>query len=118
MAGRLLVVNHEPTTGRALQGALALEGYDVILATDDGEALDVVQAGDPDAVIVDVLDSDARGAALCRRVRDLSPQLPVLMLGAGDTVVERTGGLSARCCRARSSSRPFGASTSDRAPTP
>jgi two-component system, OmpR family, response regulator MprA len=95
MAGRLLVVNDEPNTGRALQGALALEGFDVILATDDGEAVEVVQGRDPDAVIVDVVESDARGAALCRRLRDLSPRLPVLMLGAGDTVVQRTGGLAA-----------------------
>ena len=39
MVGRLLVVNDEPNTGRALQGALASEGFDVILATDDAEAL-------------------------------------------------------------------------------
>jgi two-component system response regulator MprA len=95
MAGRLLVVNDEPKTGRALQGALALEGFDVMLATDDGEALEVVEGTDPDAVIVDVVEPEARGAALCRRLREASPRLPVLMLGAGDTVVERTGGLAA-----------------------
>jgi DNA-binding response OmpR family regulator len=54
MAGRLLVVNDEPKTGRALQGALALEGFDVILAADDGEALEAVEDAQPDAVIVDV----------------------------------------------------------------
>jgi two-component system response regulator MprA len=95
MAGRLLVVNDEPKTGRALQGALALEGFDVMLATDDGEAVEVVEDTDPDAVIVDVVEPDARGAALCRRLREASPQVPVLMLGAGDTIVERTGGLAA-----------------------
>jgi two-component system, OmpR family, response regulator MprA len=95
MAGRLLVVNDEPNTGRALQGALASEGFDVILARDDAEALEAVQGTEPDAVIVDVVEPDARGTALCRRLREASPQLPVLMLGEGDTVVERTGGLAA-----------------------
>jgi two-component system, OmpR family, response regulator MprA len=95
MSGRLLVVNDEPNTGRALQGALASEGFDVVLAMDDGEALEVVQDTDPDAVIVDVAEPDARGAALCRRLRATSPRLPVLMLGARDTVVDRTGGLAA-----------------------
>ena len=96
MAGRLLVVNCEPNAGRALQGALALEGFDVILATDDVEALEVVQGGtEPDAVIVDVVEPDTKGAALCRRLRATSPGMPVLMLGAGDTVVARTGGLTA-----------------------
>jgi two-component system, OmpR family, response regulator MprA len=72
-----------------------LEGFDVILATDDGEALKAVQGAEPDAVIVDVVEPDARGAALCGRLRDASPRLPVLMLGAVGTVVERTGGLAA-----------------------
>jgi two-component system response regulator MprA len=95
MAGRLLVVNCEPNGGRALQGALALEGFDVVVANDDVEALEVVQGTEPDAVIVDVLEPDTKGAALCRRLRGASPGLPVLMLGAGDTVVARTGGLAA-----------------------
>jgi two-component system, OmpR family, response regulator MprA len=95
MSGRLLVVNDEPKSARALQGALASEGFDVILATDDGEALEAVQGAEPDAVIVDVVEPDAKGAALCRRLRAASPRLPVLMLGARDTDVERTGGLAA-----------------------
>jgi len=95
VAGRLLVVNDQPKTGQALQGALAQEGFDVILATDDAEALEVVQDEEPDAVIVDVVEPDADGAALCRRLREASPRLPVLMLGERDTVVEQTGGLAA-----------------------
>jgi two-component system response regulator MprA len=95
MAGRLLVVNDQPKTGQALQGALAQEGFDVILATDDAEALEVVQDEEPDAVIVDVFEPDAHGAALCRRLRETSPRLPVLMLGEPDAVVAHTGGLAA-----------------------
>src|SRR5262245_59031588 len=94
MAGRLLIVDDEPATGRALQGALTLEGFDAILVTDEAEVLDVVEETEPDAVIVDLGEPEARGAALCRRLRDASPRLPVLMVGAGDTAVERTGGLA------------------------
>src|SRR5262249_53827498 len=67
---------------------------DVILATDDAEALDVVRGEEPDAVIVDVVEPDADGATLCRRLRETSPRLPVLMLGERDSVVEQTGGLA------------------------
>jgi two-component system response regulator MprA len=95
MASRLLVVHDEPTTGKALQGALALEGFDVILATDDAEALEAVEGNEPDAVIVDVVEPDDRGAALCGRLRQTRPRLPVLMLGEHDAMVERTGGLAA-----------------------
>ena len=95
LAGRLLVVNCEPEAGHALEGALALEGFDVILATDAVEALELVQDTEPDAVIVDVAEPDTKGAALCRRLRETSPGLPVLMLGEGDTVLAHTGGLVA-----------------------
>jgi two-component system response regulator MprA len=94
MAGCLLVVNDEPKAARALQGALASEGFDVILVT-DGEAVAVVQDAQPDAVIVDVVEPDNGGATVCHRLREMSPQLPMLMLGPGDTLVERTGGLAA-----------------------
>ena len=95
MAECLLVVDDVPKTGRALRDALALEGFDVILATDEPEALEVVHRTEVDAVIVDLDGSDARGAAVCRRLRAASPELPVLMLGSGRTAVERTVGLTA-----------------------
>jgi two-component system, OmpR family, response regulator MprA len=95
MAARLLVVNCEPNAGRALQGALALEGFDVTLATDEAEALELVEDADPDAVIVDVADPDTTGVALCRRLRAAIPGVPVLLLGEEDTVVAHTAGLTA-----------------------
>ena len=95
MARRLLVVNDEPRRGKALQGALALEGFDVLLATDDSAALDVVEDEAPDAVIVDVRAPESHGAALCGRLRQARPRLPVLMLGGRDLESERTGVLAA-----------------------
>jgi two-component system response regulator MprA len=95
MASRVLVVHDEPSNGRALQGALSLEGFDVLLATDDAEAVDAVEEESPDAVIVDVHASDSRGAALCRRLRQVDPGTPLLMVGSPNTAVERTGGLVA-----------------------
>ena len=75
--------------------ALASEGFDAILATDENEALELVQRTEPDAAIVDVAEPDTRGAALCRGLRAAKPGMPVLLLGAGDTVVAHTGGLAA-----------------------
>jgi two-component system response regulator MprA len=77
----VLVVDDQPTSGSALQGALTLEGFDVVLAKDPRQALDVVEHAAPDAVIVDVGSRGDRGSELCRRVREASPRTPVLMLG-------------------------------------
>ena len=81
MASRVLVLNTEPWTGNALRSALALEGFDVVLASDAAEALHVVESEEPDAVILDVAASTAGGEALYRRLRQMRPRLPVLMLG-------------------------------------
>jgi two-component system, OmpR family, response regulator MprA len=81
MASRVLVLNTEPWTGNALRSALALEGFDVVLASDAAEALHVVESEEPDAVILDVAASSAGGEALYRRLRQMRPRLPVLMLG-------------------------------------
>src|SRR5262245_25748799 len=94
VSGRLLVVNCEPGAGRALQGALAAEGFDAVLATDEADALAFVRHTEPDAVIVDVAEPETRGATLCRQLREARPRLPRLMLGMRDPVVERTGGLA------------------------
>lgn len=94
MASRLLVVNDEPASAEALERALVVEGFDVVLAMDDAEAVDVAERQAPDAVLVDV-ECGARGAALCRRIRQAVPRIPVLLLGARDTSVERTRGLAA-----------------------
>jgi len=95
MAKRVLVVNDETDNGEALRGALALEGFDVLLATSDAEALGVVEWDEPDAVIVDVAPPRSRGAAVCLSLRAARPRLPLLMLGAGDTALELTGGIVA-----------------------
>jgi two-component system response regulator MprA len=95
MASRLLVVSDEPAGAQALGRALVLEGFDVFLATDDAEALDVAERQAPDVVLVDLVEADARGAALCRRLRQAVPRIPVLLVGARDTTVERTRGLVA-----------------------
>jgi two-component system, OmpR family, response regulator MprA len=95
MASRLLVVNDEPATAEALERALVLEGFDVFVATDDAEAVDVAERRAPDAVLVDVVETDGRAAALCRRLREAVPRIPVLLLGGRNTTADRARGLAA-----------------------
>jgi two-component system, OmpR family, response regulator MprA len=89
MTSRVLVLNAEPRTGAALQGALSLEGFQVLFASDHAGALRVVDREEPDAVIVDVAVSPTRGEALYRRLREARPWLPVLVVGTrGHGLVE------------------------------
>jgi two-component system response regulator MprA len=93
--GRLLVVDDERAVRDALRRALTLEGYDVELATDGGEALASLATDEPDAVILDVLMPELDGLVVCRRLREQGKRVPVLMLTARDAVGDRVAGLDA-----------------------
>src|SRR5207248_10005518 len=79
---RILVVDDERAVRESLGRALELEGYDVELAADGGEALYRLESVQPDAVILDVLMPGMDGLEVARRVRKAGNRVPVLMLTA------------------------------------
>jgi two-component system, OmpR family, response regulator MprA len=96
---RILVVDDEPAVRESLRRALALEGYDVELAADGGEALHrIEQSGagsEPDAILLDVLMPRVDGLEVARRMRATGSRTPILMLTARDQVADRVAGLDA-----------------------
>ena len=92
---RILVVDDEPAVREALKRALALEGYTVELAPDGREALRMLGAAAPDAVVLDLLMPEVDGLEVCRRVRAAGDQTPILILTARDAVGDRVAGLDA-----------------------
>jgi len=95
---KILVVDDEPAVRESLRRALSLEGYDVELAGDGAEALQRIEeglAGDPDAVVLDVLMPQVDGLEVARRMRERGSQTPILMLTARDQVADRVAGLDA-----------------------
>jgi two-component system, OmpR family, response regulator MprA len=92
---RILVVDDEPAVREAVERALRLEGHDVALAADGGQALDALDAWPPDAVVLDVLMPRVDGLEACRRMRGSGNRTPVLMLTARDAIRDRVAGLDA-----------------------
>ena len=92
---RILVVEDDAAVRDSLARTLRFEGYQVDTAGDGREALDVVRAGEPDAVILDVSMPRMDGLETCRRLRADGVVLPVLMLTARDSVGDRVAGLDA-----------------------
>ena len=95
MATRVLVVDDEPPVRDALERALSLEGYEVDLAENGGQALSKVATEEPDVMVLDVLMPGVDGLETCRRLRAEGHALPVLMLTARDAVSDRVDGLDA-----------------------
>jgi two-component system response regulator MprA len=92
---RILVVDDEQAVREALDRALRLDGYEVDLAGDGGEALAMIAKRPPDAVVLDLMMPQIDGLEVCRRLRAGGDRTPVLILTARDAVSDRVTGLDA-----------------------
>ncbi len=95
MSYRILVVDDEPTIRDAVGYALRGEGYDVEQLGSGEEALHAIESSKaPDLVVLDLMLPGLSGVEVCRRVRAGS-DVPILVLTARDTEVDRVIGLEA-----------------------
>jgi two-component system, OmpR family, response regulator MprA len=93
---KILVVDDERAVRESLRRALELEGYEIELAENGGDALARLEAEpEPDAVVLDVLMPGVDGLEVCRTIRRRGSRLPVLMLTARTQVEDRVEGLDA-----------------------
>ena len=81
MATRILVVDDEPNIIATIAPLLRARGYEVFSAMTGGAALDSVGRDKPDLMVLDLGLPDIDGAEVCRRVREASNVL-ILVLSA------------------------------------
>jgi DNA-binding response OmpR family regulator len=92
---KILAVDDEPNILLSLEYILEREGYDVHVAHDGEEALEVAERVHPDLILLDVAMPRRDGYEVCRLLRqrgDLSG-VRVLMLTAKGQPLERKKGL-------------------------
>jgi two-component system OmpR family response regulator len=92
---RILVVEDEPRLATLLRRGLTEEGHAVDLGGCGEDALAWLDAGDYDAIILDVMLPGIDGLKVCRRIRRARVQTPILLLTARDAVADRVAGLDA-----------------------
>jgi len=89
---RVLVVDDAEGIRTYLANLLELKGYDVDTAEDGRRALALIEGGAaPDVVILDVMMPGIDGVETLRRIREIDPEVPVVMLsvvGKASTIVE------------------------------
>ena len=81
--GTLLVVDDEPSIAKYMGLGLAREGYHVLTALSAEEGWEVFRQAAPQvrAVVTDIaMPGDWNGLELARRVREASPNTPVLLV--------------------------------------
>jgi len=92
MQKRLLVVDDDNEIRELLEFDLAQSGYIVDTAKDGLEGLNKAVASHYDLVLLDVMMPKMDGFEVCKNVKKTKPALPVLMLTAKGTIVDKTSG--------------------------
>jgi len=88
---RLLFVDDDAATRKAMGLGLKQDGFEVVLAASAEEALPIILSRPLDALITDVVMGGMSGLALLRKVRSLKPGLPVIVItgyGSVEAAVE------------------------------
>lgn len=79
---KILIVEDEPDMARGLQFNLEARGFEVVIARDGEEGYRAALAERPDLVLLDVMLPKRDGYEVCRALRKIRPELPILMLTA------------------------------------
>jgi two-component system, OmpR family, response regulator MprA len=95
LKARVLVAEDDRAVRDSIERALVFEGHDVSTATDGVEALEAVEKGSPDAIVLDVMMPRKDGLDVCRELRARGDRTPVLILTARHKVADRVSGLDA-----------------------
>ena len=92
---RLLIAEDERDLNRVISKRLESAGYSVDRCYDGREALDFLEVGEFDAVILDIMMPVLSGLDVLRTMRSNKNNTPVLLLTAKDSVADRVIGLDA-----------------------
>ncbi len=89
----ILLVEDEESLAAGLEYNLLEEGYRVVRAADGRQALERFEEVAVDLVILDIMLPYLGGFEVARRIRERSPQVPILMLTARAAPADRVEGL-------------------------
>ena len=70
MSYRILLIDHDPTGAERIERPLTDAGYDVTVATDAAEALDLLGRLRPDLVVIEALLPEKPGALICKEIKE------------------------------------------------
>lgn len=86
MKFNVLVIDDEKNIRTGLAAALKLDGYEVFLAADGNEGMDIALRGDIDLVITDLRMPGMSGEEVLKKVTSETPGVPVIVLTGHGTV--------------------------------
>ena len=90
---RILVVEDDEAIALALASALSTQNYVVDIAIDGEDGWALVGVSNYDLIVLDLMLPKLDGMSLCRKLRREGYQMPILLLTAKDTNIDKVIGL-------------------------
>jgi DNA-binding response OmpR family regulator len=81
---KILVVDDDLHIQRLYKEEFEDEGYEVVVASNGQEALELFERESPDIVTLDILLPDIDGIRILRQMKEKNPKIPVIMSTAYD----------------------------------
>jgi len=81
---KILVVDDDLHIQRLYKEEFEEEGYEVVIASNGKEAIDLFDSEVPDIVTLDILLPDVDGIRLLRQMKEKRPKVPIIMSTAYD----------------------------------
>ena len=89
---KVLIVEDEISFSDALAYLLKKESYEVEVAVNGKQAIDLFNSFSPDLILLDLMIPEVSGTEVCRIIRSTS-QVPIIMLTAKDSEIDKVVGL-------------------------
>jgi DNA-binding response OmpR family regulator len=90
---KILIVEDEPNVVSFIRRGLMEANYEVSVALDGVTALQMIDAENPDIILLDVMIPRINGIDLCRKLRAMNINIPIIMITALGTTENIVAGL-------------------------
>lgn len=90
---KILLADDDPIMLDSLRACVATEGFSIITASNGEEAFAKWNSHRPDLLCLDIMMPILDGYEVCRRVRTIDPQVPILFLSAKSEEIDVVVGL-------------------------
>jgi DNA-binding response OmpR family regulator len=95
---QLLIVEDDADQSRVIQDRLKLYGYAVACAVDGRTAIEMLDSGSFDGVLLDLNVPEVHGSEVLRETRQRFPEMPVLIMSASQSGIREAKASQPRAC--------------------
>ncbi|HSZ62517.1 MAG TPA: response regulator transcription factor [Terriglobales bacterium] len=86
---RILVIEYDGALRKILRRLLSSEGYEAVVVPDSVRGLEVLRRSVPAAVVLDLPSPGSSGRDFCKKIAQLIPGLPLVILSANSSVADK-----------------------------